>query len=211
MPIPSYNQQNVRIVLASSSPYRGALMTKLGLEFVQVSPNINESRKPHEPAHAMVSRLSAQKADALVTTYPSSIIIASDQCAVTQNQQILGKPLNHAKACEQLALVSGQKVTFLTGLCLLAPHQGPTAPFYKQLIVEPFTVHFRKLNAAQIDDYVTREQPLDCAGSFKAEGLGISLFEKLQGDDPNALVGLPLIKLVTLLENIGVFVLSKNA
>jgi MAF protein len=197
------------VLLASSSKYRASLLKKLGLSFIQVSPNIDESRVKSETPNKMVARLSQQKAFALSNLYSEHIIIASDQLAVTQNNDILGKPTNTENAIEQLSQVSGQKVKFLTGLCVLAPQSQTNTKASIQTIVEPYNVYFRELSHAQIRDYISREQPLDCAGSFKSEGLGISLFEKLEGDDPNALVGLPLIKLCTMLANIGVPVLAK--
>jgi septum formation protein len=202
-------QPPLPILLASSSQYRASLLAQLGVNFIQVAPNIDESRINNETAHAMVSRLSEQKAMALTTQYPSHIIISSDQLALTHNNEILGKPGNQETAVKQLMQVSGQKVSFLTGLCVLAPEATGNEGWQKQVIVEPYLVYFRKLTMAQVNDYVSREKPLDCAGSFKSEGLGISLFEKLAGDDPNALIGLPLIKLCSMLENIGMPILAK--
>jgi MAF protein len=198
------------ILLASSSPYRASLLKQLGLTFIQVSPDIDETRLKDETPINMVTRLSEEKARVLRTQYPDHIIIASDQLAITANNQILGKPGNHETAFRQLSQVSGEKVVFLTGLCVLSGHKAQTIPLHMQSVVEPFSVYFRQLNEAQINDYLRREQPFDCAGSFKSEGLGISLFKKLEGDDPNALIGLPLIKLCSLLENIGINILAKT-
>ena len=194
------------ILLASSSQYRAQLLRQLGLEFEQASPNIDESALINESPNALVTRLSEQKATALTVLYPKHIIIASDQIALTQNGKILGKPKTIDNAIRQLTSVNGEKVLFLTGLCVLSPSQSDEK-WFKQTVVEPFTVYFRHLSQAQIVNYVKREQPLDCAGSFKSEGLGISLFEKLEGQDPNALIGLPLIKLCTFLTLAGASVL----
>ncbi|MFT6267587.1 MAG: MAF protein [Alphaproteobacteria bacterium] len=198
------------ILLASSSTYRASLLAQLSVDFIQASPNIDESHISSETPHAMVSRLSEQKAMALRKQYPSHVIIASDQIALTHNNEILGKPHNHETAVKQLMQASGQRVAFLTGLCVLSPQANNDGTWHKQLVVEPYIVYFRKLTVSQVIDYVTREKPFDCAGSFKSEGLGISLFEKLEGDDPNALIGLPLIQLCSMLENIGMPILAKN-
>lgn len=196
------NSTKPAILLASSSKYRAKLLHQLGLEFVQSSPNINESRFDNESPNDLVYRLSEEKAWALTVSYPEHIIIASDQIAVTQSGDILGKPITTDKAIRQLSSVNGEKVVFLTGLCVLSPLKQPYQ-WKQQSAVEPFNVYFRKLSQSQISHYVLTEQPLDCAGSFKSEGLGISLFEKLEGNDPNALIGLPLITLCTFLARAG--------
>jgi MAF protein len=150
----------------------------------------------------MVARLAQQKAEALVKQYPKALIIGSDQCAVL-GEEILGKPLTHAKARQQLQASSGRTVEFLTGLCLF---DSQTQTF--QLEVIPFHVEFRKLTAIEIEHYLQREQPYHCAGSFKSEGLGISLFKRMYGDDPTALIGLPLIRLATMLRQHGYLIPS---
>lgn len=185
------------IVLASSSVYRRALLEKLGLEFIARSPDIDETPLPGESPAELVERLARQKALALAKDFPGHLIIGSDQAACLDGH-ILGKPGDRARARRQLQAASGRRVRFLTGLCLLDSSSGSL-----QSAVETFTVHFRRLSDAQIDRYLEREQPFDCAGSFKSEGLGIALFERLEGDDPNALIGLPLIRLVTMLEAAG--------
>ncbi len=206
----SLKSPQLPILLASSSVYRARLLAQLGLDFIQASPNIDESRKSGETPLAMVSRLSEEKAIALSKQYPSHLIIASDQVAITQKNEILGKPHQHNAAVKQLMLMSGQKVDFLTGLCVLSPDVNNNGTWHKQLIVEPYFVYFRDLTFSQVSDYVTKEKPLDCAGSFKSEGLGISLFTKLEGDDPNALIVLPLIQLCSMLEKLDMSVLAKN-
>jgi MAF protein len=190
------------ILLASSSVYRRQLLDKLGLPYQCQSPDIDETRRPNEKPDALVMRLAHSKASALASQYPDSLIIGSDQVAALDDA-ILGKPGTHERACEQLLAASGRKVTFYTGLCLLNTATGKS-----QKRCETFSVQFRALSEAQIDNYLKREQPYDCAGSFKSEGLGISLFRRMEGNDPNTLVGLPLIALIDLLNNEGVDLLS---
>ncbi len=194
-----------RLVLGSMSPFRRQLLLKLGLPFAVHAPHIDEQPQPDETAMALVARLAREKAAAVGAQYADALVIGSDQVAVIDDQ-ILGKPGNHDRAVAQLTACSGRAVQFFTGLCVLdtatgAIHAG----------VVPFTVHFRSLTAAEIDSYLRREQPYNAAGSFKSEGLGIALFARLEGDDPNALVGLPLILLTQLLAAAGVSVLTDPA
>ncbi len=186
------------LLLASSSRYRRQLLERLQLPFIWASPEIDESALPDEPAEALVRRLAEAKARALVADHPAHLIIGSDQVACLDDR-IIGKPGDLANARRQLRAASGRSVRFLTGLCLLDSGSGRC-----QVVVEPFDVHFRSLTDTQIDRYLEHEQPFDCAGSFKSEGLGIALFEALHGRDPNALIGLPLIALVDLLQAEGV-------
>ena len=186
-----------RIILASSSPYRKQLLGKLGLEFDSISPDIDETPMQGEKPTDLVCRLAKEKARALSNSHPDHLIIGSDQVA-TIADTIIGKPLNHEGALAQLESFSGKQVWFLTGLCLLNSATGRA-----QTTVERYSVKFRSLTRAQLTNYLNKEQPYDCAGSFKAEGLGICLFEKLSGDDPNTLIGLPLIALTKMLENEG--------
>ena len=186
------------LLLASSSPFRRQLLDKLGLNFIHQSPDIDESRLAGESPVALVMRLAREKAAALAGSHPDTLIIGSDQVAVI-GDQVLGKPGTREKAIEQLSAASGQRVTFLTGLCLLNTATGRT-----QVACDPFHVQFRTLRPAQIERYVDAEQPLNCAGSFKSEGLGIVLFKALEGRDPNTLVGLPLILLTEFLAAEGV-------
>ena len=190
-----------QLVLASSSIYRRALLDKLGLPFIAESSSIDETPLPDESADTLVQRLALAKATALAAKYPSHLIIGSDQVA-TLDGKILGKPGNLTNALEQLRACNGRRVTFLTGLTLLDSRSGLSTT-----VIEPFSVCFRRLSDHQIERYLEREQPFDCAGSFKAEGLGIALFESMHGDDPNALIGLPLIRLVTLLQQAGISVI----
>ncbi|MDY1046940.1 nucleoside triphosphate pyrophosphatase [Pseudomonas coleopterorum] len=186
------------LLLASSSPYRRELLSRLRLPFTCASPDIDESHLPDEPACVLVKRLAEQKARALSAAHPGHLIIGSDQVAVL-GERILGKPLDFERAREQLIAASGASVTFLTGLALLNVDSGEC-----QVDVVPFTVNMRRLSTAAIERYLLTEKPYDCAGSFKAEGLGVSLFQSTEGPDATSLVGLPLIRLVDMLLKEGV-------
>ncbi len=186
------------LVLASSSPYRRELLERLRLPFTWSAPAIDESRHMGESAEALVRRLAEEKARALSPNHPQHLIIGSDQVAVL-GDQVLGKPHTFERAREQLLAASGKSVTFLTGLALLDSQSGDC-----QVDCIPFTVHFRDLSEAQITRYLQAEQPYDCAGSFKAEGLGVSLFRSTEGSDANSLIGLPLIRLVDMLHSAGI-------
>lgn len=185
------------IILASSSAYRHQLLSQLQLPFSAYSPNIDESRQKNEPAAALVERLAIEKAQALRAQFPHHLIIGSDQVGAVDHA-ILTKPQGHDNAVSQLLDCSGQTVTFHTGICLLNSASNGI-----QHAVEPFTVTFRHLNRSQIERYLHKEKPYDCAGSFKVEGLGISLFSQMAGKDYNALKGLPLIRLVSMLNKEG--------
>ena len=169
----------------------------MGLPFTTVAPEVDERPRPGESSQVLVLRLAEAKARAVASTHPNALVIGSDQVACI-DEDILGKPGERARAIAQLERASGRIVVFQTGLCLLNTASGRA-----QTLVEPFRVHFRRLDRKQIEGYLDREQPFDCAGSFKSEGLGIALFERLEGDDPNTLIGLPLIRLVSLLESEG--------
>ncbi|MDD0975473.1 Maf family protein [Pseudomonas fontis] len=186
------------LLLASSSPYRRELLARLRLPFDWAAPDIDERRIGEEPALELVKRLAREKAQALAASHPNHLIIGSDQVAVL-GEQILGKPHTHDKACEQLLSASGNQVTFLTGVALLNSSTGLC-----QVDCVPFTVHMRELDLARIERYLLAEQPYDCAGSFKCEGLGVSLFQSTHGCDATSLVGLPLIRLVDMLLHEGV-------
>lgn len=185
------------IVLASSSPYRRQLLERLGLPFTPESPDIDESPLPGESPPDLVMRLSESKARALAPRYPAALIIGSDQVAVL-GDRILGKPGNRENAMAQLSECSGKRLMFHTGLCLLDSATGKA-----QVDDVLFDVKFRTLTARQIERYVDADRPYHSAGSFKAESRGIVLFEYLHGDDPNALIGLPLIRLTRMLEHHG--------
>ena len=192
-----------QLILGSSSPFRAQLLDKLQLDYITFSPDIDESSQSGETPEHLVKRLSEQKALAVAQQFDTGLIIGSDQVAVVDGN-ILGKPGNHENAINQLSSVSGKTVRFLTGLALYNAQSNKM-----QSLVEYFDVSFRELTFQQIDFYLKQEKPYNCAGSFKSEGFGISLFSRLQGDDPNTLIGLPLIKLTDFLANEGVFVLSK--
>jgi MAF protein len=181
------------LVLASTSKFRQELLSRLHIPFQCAAPNIDESRQGQEPALELVARLALEKAQAVQNQFPHALIIGSDQVAVLKDQ-ILGKPHTHDKAVAQLQASSNQQVEFLTGLCLLNSYTGVA-----QVDVIHYAVKFRPLTLTMIENYLKTEQPYQCAGSFKSEGLGISLFEKMIGDDPTALIGLPLIRLVDFL------------
>lgn len=190
------------ILLASSSPYRKQLLDKLGLCFSCASPDIDESPVANETPYALTERLSRTKAEALSEQYSDKLIIGSDQVAEL-NGHALGKPGTRDKAIAQLRLCSGQTVAFHTGVCLLNASTGR-----QHYACDTYSVMFRELSDDQIAYYVDQEQPFDCAGSFKSESLGISLFSAIRGDDPNSLIGLPLIKLTEMLLKEGIDVLS---
>ncbi|SLM63698.1 MULTISPECIES: Maf family protein [Dickeya] len=186
------------LVLASTSPYRQALLRKLGLPFLCAPPNTDETPIADERACDLVQRLATDKARALANDYPHHLIIGCDQVCVLAGN-ITGKPHTRENALRQLRLASGNCVTFYTGLTLFN-----SATDRLQSVVEPFEVYFRPLSSAEIEHYVDTDTPFDCAGSFKSEGLGITLFDRLVGRDPNTLIGLPLIALLALLRDEGV-------
>ncbi len=189
------------LVLGSSSPFRRTILEKLDQPFITCSPEVSETPRPNEAPEALVARLGLAKAYAVAALHPDALIIASDQIAVLDGN-ILGKPGNHHNAQKQLQAASGRSVRFLTSLVLLNAKKQTV-----QQEVVPFSVHFRHLSNSQIDAYLHKEQPYNCAGSFKSEGLGIVLFDRLEGEDPNTLMGLPLIRLVRMLESEQFFIL----
>lgn len=186
------------LTLASTSRYRKALLEKLGLPFDCAAPDVDERPLAEESAQALVARLARAKAQAIADGRDHGLIIGSDQVCVCDGR-ILGKPDTIDNAIAQLMAAQGRSVTFYTGLCVLDAATGQA-----HQLVEPFTVHFRTLDEAAIRRYVEAELPLDCAGSFKCEGMGIVLFKGLEGRDPNALIGLPLIGLIELLDRHGI-------
>jgi len=190
------------LVLASTSRYRRELLERLGLPFAVQAPRVDEQALPGETPRQLAHRLSEAKAiavaDALAATAPATLVIGSDQTATLDGHQSIGKPGDHARAVEQLTAASGRTLTFHSGMTLRRADGS-----YHRTVVVDTRVRFRSLSAAQIDAYLRREQPYDCAGSAKAEALGIALIESLQSDDPTAIVGLPLIALTTLLTEAG--------
>jgi len=187
----------MNLVLASTSIYRKELLSRLGLPFVTAAPDVDESPLLNEAPEHLVRRLAEAKARAVAEYYPEALIIGSDQVTVIEGR-ILGKPGSHERAVAQLRMTSGKRLEFLTGLCLLNSRTGAV-----QVDIVPFAVLFRPLSNEQIDSYLRREQPYHCAGAFKSEALGIALCERFEGDDPTALIGLPLIRLTRMLEQQG--------
>lgn len=190
-----------QLVLGSSSIYRRELLARLDIPFETVNPAIDESALPDELPSSTALRLATEKAHAVAKHFSDALVVAADQVAVLAGNQ-LRKPLNHANATRQLRLVRGKEVVFHTALCLLNSRSQRI-----QSRVVPCAVRFRQVSDSQIEHYLDREQPYHCAGSAKSEGLGIALIERITGDDPNALIGLPLIALVEMLSNEGVEVL----
>jgi septum formation protein len=188
------------LVLASTSRYRRELLLRLGVPFSTTSPEVDETPLAGERPEETALRLAIAKAKAVAARHPDALVIGSDQVATLDGEQI-GKPGNHANAMRQLRRMSGRTVTFHTALCL---YNSRTDRFQAKVV--PFHVTFRELDDARIARYLEKEQPYDCAGSARAEGLGIALIARMSGDDPNALIGLPLIELVSMLANENFFV-----
>lgn len=188
----------MNIVLASTSRYRRELLNRLQVPFTAVNPGVDETPVAGEPPETMAARLATAKALAVAPTHPDSLIIGCDQVAVS-NGKVLGKPGNHENAVRQLRELSGREAMFYTALCV---HNGASGKTITRTV--PYRVTFRDLDDAAIQRYLEREQPYDCAGSAKSEGLGIALVQRMEGEDPNALVGLPLIALVDMLSENGV-------
>jgi len=187
-----------KIILASSSRYRKELLQRLDIAFKTVNPDVDERYFQDELISDYVLRLAKTKAESIVSKNDNSLIIAADQ-ALQCDKKILGKPGNYNKAKEQLIFMSNRSLTFYTGLCLINTETKTT-----EEDVVSFHVEFRNLSESEIKNYLVKEKPYDCAGSFKSEKLGISLLKKMNGDDPTALIGLPLIRLCKMLRNQGV-------
>jgi septum formation protein len=187
----------MQLVLASTSHYRRALLERLGLPFSIADPGVAEERRPGEAPESMARRLAEAKALAVARGFRDALVIGCDQVAV-RNGEVLRKPGTHENAVRQLRALSGCEAVFHTAICV---HN--TADGTSRIRVVPCRVTFRRLDDAAIERYLAREQPYDCAGSAKSEGLGIALIAKMEGEDPNALVGLPLIALVDLLHEQG--------
>ena len=192
----------MKLVLASTSPFRRALLDRLQVEYTCDSPDIDESPVAGESIEQMVTRLACEKTRAVADRHPNALIIGSDQSAVLDGE-ILTKSGNFDNALRQLRNASGKRIVFQTGLCLLNSTTGE-----KQSVCVPYAVEFRELTDAMIENYLKKEEPYNCAGSFKSEGLGITLFRRFEGEDPNALIGLPLIKLTEFLDNEGFSILE---
>lgn len=185
------------LILASTSAYRRTSLQRLGIPFACFAPDVDEARLDQETAPALVQRLSRAKAEAVAARHPGALVIGSDQAAELDGK-ILGKPGDHARARAQLQAASGKIMVFHTGLCLFDTVRG-----LRHEYVDVTRVHFRTLRSAEVERYLQAERPYDCAGSFKSEGLGISLFQAIESGDPTALVGLPLIALCRFLREAG--------
>jgi septum formation protein len=187
----------MKLILASSSPFRRELLSRLLIPFEVVAPDVDETARPGELPQALVERLAIAKAQAVASKHTDALVIGSDQVAV-HSGEIVGKPLTHERAVEQLKTASGKTVTLYTGLALINSSSGRV-----QSEVVPYRVLFRSLTEAQIENYLRQEQPYHCAGSVKSEGLGVALLERFEGEDPATLIGLPLIRLIRMLEHEG--------
>lgn len=192
---------NRKLILSSSSPARRELLTRLQLEFESLSPDIDETPLPNEKIPAMVLRLAEAKARKTAASFPDALIIGCDQVGELENT-ILCKPLTKENAIKQLRFMSNKEMIFYTGICLLDSKTN-----HIQTAIETYTVKIRALTDAMIEQYLQKEQVLQCAGSIHVEGLGISLIEKLSGSDYTALIGLPLIRLTMLLEQAGLHII----
>jgi len=193
------NQQT--LILASSSTYRRELLERLQLPFTTIAPDVDETPFDGEEPETTALRLAQMKARKIAEQYPKALVIGCDQVATLDGLQ-LGKPLTHDNAAKQLRMMCGRSVTFYSALCLYNASLNRM-----QTEVVPYVVQFRNISDAQIENYLLKEQPYHCAGSAKSEGLGIALIQTMHGDDPNALIGLPLIKLIDMLQNEGVNVI----
>ena len=192
---------NKNLILASSSPFRRELLTHLQIPFSWLSPDVDETPLLNELPQETALRLAQVKAKKVGILHTDALVIGCDQVATLDNQQ-LGKPLTHENATRQLRLMRGREVTFHSALCL---YNATTNNMQAEVV--PYIVKFRNLTDTQIESYLSKEQPYHCAGSAKSEGLGIAIIEKMTGDDPNALIGLPLIALVNMLQNEGLAVI----
>jgi septum formation protein len=186
------------LILASGSRYRKDLLTRLGIPFEVRSPDVDETPRAGETARDLATRLARAKAAAIAGQYPDAWVLGADQVAVCANH-LLGKPGNAQGAIEQLTAASGQTVSFFTAACLARGRDGTNDEH-----LDETRVHFRRLSAAEISHYVTLDQPFDCAGSFRSEGLGVTLFERIDSTDPTALIGVPLIWLSSALRRAGI-------
>ncbi len=191
-----------KIVLASSSPYRKKLLERLRLTFDVVAPDVDESPNPGEGPETLVKRLAVAKARTVAASVGNALIIGADQVAVNTTGDTIGKPNSHEHAVEQLRQASANWTILHTGLALLNNQSGQV-----QCATVPIRVLFRELTESEIENYLRAEQPYDCTGSVKVEGLGIALLSRVEGDDPSVIIGLPLIRLVQMLKNEGIEIL----
>lgn len=193
---------NRKLILGSTSVYRRELLERLRIPFSVESPHVDETPLPDEPPAALACRLALAKAQAVAARFPAAVVIGSDQVADLHGLP-LGKPGNHARAVLQLQQMSGQRVIFQTAIAVVCQDTG-----FSQQALAAVKVQFRELSAREIENYLQAEQPYDCAGSAKSEGLGIALLERIDNDDPTALVGLPLIRTAALLRAAGIDLLA---
>ena len=191
----------MKLILASSSPFRRELLSRLMIPFEVMVPDVDETPRQEESPQALVERLAILTAQTVPSKHPGTLVICSAQVAV-HNGEIVGKPLTHERAVEQLRTASGKTVMLYTGLALVNSSSGRV-----QSAVVPYGVTFRALTELQIETYLRKEQPYHCAGSVKSEGLGVALLERFDGEDPATLIGLPLIRLIRMLENEGLAVI----
>ena len=189
-----------KIIMASSSPYRKALMQRLQISFITINPGISESPLPSESASQIVSRLAREKAEKVAENEKNALIIGTDQVAILEDR-ILGKPGSRSNAKKQLTSMRDQEVSFLTGLCVLNTRSGNSLTD-----VVSTKVSFRDYSDNEIERYLDKESPFDCAGSFKSEQLGITLVKAISGSDPTSLIGLPLIRLAEMLRSEGCYI-----
>ena len=190
------------LILGSTSRYRHELLSRLQLPFEVVSPHVDETPLPHEAPQALACRLALAKAQAVAALHPEAVVIGSDQVAELHGEP-LGKPMSHAVAVQQLQRMSGQEVTFHTAVCVRCENSG-----FEDVQVAPVHVRFRTLSDTAIEAYLLKDQPYDCAGASKSESLGVALLERLDSDDPTALIGLPLIRTLQMLRAAGLDVLT---
>ncbi|MEI6458481.1 MAG: Maf family nucleotide pyrophosphatase [Pseudomonadota bacterium] len=193
------------LYLASTSTYRRALLERLGIRFQTEAPGIDETRQPGEAASALAARLALAKAQAIFSKHPESIVIGSDQVAITPQGEILGKPGTPARAVAQLLAASGQAIHFLTAVAVL--HADGTVDTHTDRTIAVF----RPLSETEARRYVELDQPLDCAGSFRSEGLGAALLVRVENEDPTGLIGLPLVWLAGALRRAGIDPLSTRS
>lgn len=194
----------MKIILASSSKYRRKLLNTIIPNIICIVPGIDEQIHKNESPQDYVSRLAFEKAKSISIENKDALIIGADQCGELEGK-IITKPKSHNEAVKQLNAASNKIVNFYTGLCLYN-----SSNHNHQIVCDKFEVKFRKLSKQQIESYLLTDKPYDCAGSFKSEGLGIALFEKMKGNDPNTLIGLPLIQLVSMLKNENIDVLTQT-
>ena len=205
MPTTSHAFPARALILASTSTYRKALMQRLQWPFESVAPHVDETPHPKEEPRTLAIRLALAKAQVVSRQFPGALVIGSDQVAELHGQA-LGKPMSHAVATEQLRQMRGQAVCFHTAVAVRCEDTG-----FEEVQVAPVQVQFRTLNDAEIEAYLIKDQPYDCAGASKSESLGVALLERIDSDDPTSLIGLPLIRTLQMLRRAGLEVLTMTA